>query len=105
MIFIPQRHIRKLFIMTAIIQQILDDVVEFPEPMQAEVLDFVHFLKQKTAKKSASNQINNKPNGQVIAEIMNRIAARGNAFSDIKDPVEWQINIRKDRPLPGREDL
>lgn len=26
-----------------------------------------------------------------------------NAFSDIKDPVAWQHEIRKDRPLPGRE--
>ncbi len=91
--------------MTAITQQILNDVADLPEQMQAEVLNFVHFLKQKTAKKPVSNLIHNKPNGQVIAEIMNRIAARGNAFSDIKDPVEWQRNIRKDRPLPGREDL
>lgn len=26
-----------------------------------------------------------------------------NAFGDIKDPVAWQREIRKDRPLPGRE--
>jgi hypothetical protein len=88
--------------MTAITQQILDDVAELPEQMQAEVLNFVHFLKQKTAKKPA---VSNMINGEIIAEIMNRIAARGNAFSDIQDPVEWQRNIRKDRPLPGREDL
>jgi hypothetical protein len=25
------------------------------------------------------------------------------AYSDIKDPVAWQREIRKDRPLPGRE--
>jgi antitoxin component of MazEF toxin-antitoxin module len=24
-------------------------------------------------------------------------------FEGIKDPVEWQREIRKDRPLPGRE--
>lgn len=24
-------------------------------------------------------------------------------FRDIEDPVEWQREIRKDRPLPGRE--
>jgi antitoxin component of MazEF toxin-antitoxin module len=24
------------------------------------------------------------------------------AYSDIKDPVAWQREIRKDRPLPGR---
>jgi antitoxin component of MazEF toxin-antitoxin module len=25
------------------------------------------------------------------------------AFADIKDPVAWQREIRKDRPLPGRD--
>lgn len=28
---------------------------------------------------------------------------RVNAYSDIKDPVAWQRQIRKDRSLPGRE--
>ena len=26
------------------------------------------------------------------------------AFAHIDDPVAWQREIRKDRPLPGRED-
>jgi antitoxin component of MazEF toxin-antitoxin module len=26
-----------------------------------------------------------------------------NAYSDIKDPVAWQREIRKDRTLPGRD--
>lgn len=26
-----------------------------------------------------------------------------NAYADIKDPVAWQREIRKDRPLPGRD--
>ena len=25
------------------------------------------------------------------------------AYSDIKDPVEWQRNLRQDRKLPGRD--
>jgi antitoxin component of MazEF toxin-antitoxin module len=25
-----------------------------------------------------------------------------NAYAEIKDPVAWQRDIRKDRPLPGR---
>jgi hypothetical protein len=28
--------------------------------------------------------------------------AKMKVFADIKDPVEWQKEIRKDRPLPGR---
>jgi hypothetical protein len=30
--------------------------------------------------------------------------ARVNAFSSIEDPVAWQREIRRDRPLPGREE-
>ncbi len=33
-----------------------------------------------------------------------RKLAEMNAFKDITDPVAWQREIRKDRPLPGRED-
>lgn len=28
--------------------------------------------------------------------------AKMKVFADIKDPVEWQRQIRRDRPLPGR---
>jgi hypothetical protein len=28
--------------------------------------------------------------------------AKMKVFADIKDPVEWQKQTRKDRPLPGR---
>ena len=33
---------------------------------------------------------------------LDSIAARG-GIPDIPDPVAWQREIRKDRPLPGRE--
>jgi len=36
-------------------------------------------------------------------DALRRIAARG-AFDHITDPVEWQREIRKDRPLLGREE-
>ncbi len=32
-----------------------------------------------------------------------RALAESGAFLEIDDPVEWQREIRKDRPLPGRE--
>jgi hypothetical protein len=41
--------------------------------------------------------------GRRMAEALERLAAR-NAFAEIEDPVEWQRDIRKDRPLPGREE-
>jgi len=40
--------------------------------------------------------------GRRMVEILERLAAM-NAFSEISDPSEWQREIRKDRPLPGRE--
>lgn len=37
-----------------------------------------------------------------MAEALENLAA-ADAFSEISDPSEWQRDIRKDRPLPGRE--
>lgn len=41
--------------------------------------------------------------GKRMAEFLERLAA-SNAFKDIADPVEWQREMRKDRPLPDREE-
>ncbi|MEG4047457.1 hypothetical protein [Microcoleus sp. Pol17_C1] len=38
---------------------------------------------------------------QRIVEILEKIAAN-NVFAEISDPVEWQRDLRQDRPLPGR---
>lgn len=37
-----------------------------------------------------------------MAEALEKLAA-ADAFSGISDPSEWQREIRKDRPLPGRD--
>lgn len=37
-------------------------------------------------------------------EALKRIAVRGTLAALIPDPVAWQREIRKDRPLLGRED-
>ena len=37
------------------------------------------------------------------AEILQELGAMG-AFREIEDPAAWQREIRKDRPLPGREE-
>lgn len=39
---------------------------------------------------------------QRLRKALEELAAL-NPFRDIKDPVEWQREIRRDRPLPGRE--
>lgn len=40
---------------------------------------------------------------QQLLDVLNALAASG-AGEAFGDPVEWQREIRKDRPLPGRED-
>ncbi len=40
--------------------------------------------------------------GQQMAAVLQRMADR-HALSHIDDPAVWQHEIRKDRPLPGRE--
>lgn len=41
--------------------------------------------------------------GAAMADILAEIAARG-GLKEFGDPLEWQREVRKDRPLPGRED-
>ena len=43
-----------------------------------------------------------KENGEKLAELFEKLAELG-TFSDIEDPVAWQREVRKDRPLPGRD--
>ena len=38
----------------------------------------------------------------VLREALDKLSKSG-AFADIEDPVAWQREIRKDRPLPGRD--
>lgn len=38
-----------------------------------------------------------------IGDALGKLAASG-AFADIEDPVAWQHEQRRDRPLPGRDD-
>ncbi|MBF0220343.1 MAG: hypothetical protein HQL49_12570 [Gammaproteobacteria bacterium] len=73
-----------------------------------EKLELVHRLINLIDEESQqSEQVvanpDKEPNGAKIAKLMAEIAARGTAFQDIDDPVAWQREIRKDRPLPGRE--
>jgi antitoxin component of MazEF toxin-antitoxin module len=43
-----------------------------------------------------------KQNRKRIQEILKQLQEIG-AYKDIKDPIAWQREIRKDRLLPGRE--
>ena len=40
---------------------------------------------------------------RTLRELFEKLALLG-TFNDIDDPVEWQREIRRDRPLSGREE-
>ena len=88
--------------MDAIVRQILDDVKDLPPGMQREALDFVRSLKDRQ-KNREPPPASRESDGSELIRLMERIAARGTAFRDIQDPSAWQREIRRDRPLPGRE--
>jgi hypothetical protein len=89
--------------MSLIICQIIEELECLPPQMQEEALDFVRFLHNKSTQADLKPH-DKEPNGKKVSEIMMEIAARGTAFRDIKDPAAWQREIRKDRPLPGRDE-
>ena len=51
---------------------------------------------------SADEPLTREERRRQIADALEKLAAM-HAFADIDDPVEWQREIRKDRPLPGRD--
>lgn len=80
-------------------QQILHDVESLPPHLQEEARIFVRNLKMK--QDSQAQEISEQK--QQFSIVIERIAQRGTAFSGVEDPVEWQTETRKDRPLSGRE--
>lgn len=79
-------------------EQIQNQVQQLPPEKQAEVLDFATFLQQRISHLSSNA-------GQRKERLHNALVtlAELGTFADISDPVEWQKQLRKDRPLPGRE--
>jgi len=87
--------------MPTLVEEILEDLIELPVDMQAEALDFVKFLKEKT-RQNKIQPAQLIPNGSAIADLFEQ-ATKNNLFSSIDDPVAWQHELRQDRVLPGRE--
>lgn len=89
--------------MNTITEQVLQHIEELPSLLQEEVLHYVEYL---TLKVNSSAQLtahcDNEPNGAKLARLMEEVSKK-NLFAHIKDPAAWQREIRKDRPLPGRE--
>ena len=86
---------------TTLMEQIQEQVKQLPPEKQSEVLDFVTFLQGRA--QSAQVAFAEEQRGKRIKAALETLAELG-TFADITDPVEWQRQIRKDRPLPGREE-
>ena len=83
-----------------LLEQIEEQLRVLPPEKQEEVLDFITFLRQQmqaTGSKTAEEERRKR-----LKNAFETLAEMG-TFSEITDPVEWQRQIRKDRPLPGRE--
>lgn len=65
-----------------------------------QVEDLARKLGLKVTKKN--RVLKDKNNGAEMAKLMADLARAGGVKS-IPDPSDWQREIRKDRPLPGRD--
>jgi hypothetical protein len=48
------------------------------------------------------DKVEKEKRGQQMADALSKLA-ESRAFSGIEDPSAWQRDIRRDRPLPGRD--
>jgi len=78
-------------------------VSALPPEKQREVLDFVLFLQQRREEVIRESSDDGEKRRRRVAAAFDALRRSG-AFADIADPVKWQRDIRKDRPLPGREE-
>ncbi len=81
-----------------LIEQIQNRARQLPPEKQREALDFITFLQQRAPLPVSSPAVRKERLRKAFATL-----TKLGTFADITDPVEWQRQIRKDRPLPGRE--
>ncbi len=82
-----------------LLEQIEKQLSILPPEKQSEVLDFIAFLQERARSvRSASAEEERKKRLKKAFETLAELGT----FAEITDPVEWQRQIRKDRPLPGR---
>jgi hypothetical protein len=83
-----------------LLEEIQQRLINLPPEKQSEVLDFIAFL-QERARLVVNPEHAKAEKRQRIKSALQNVAEL-NLFKDVSDPVEWQRQIRKDRPLPGR---
>ncbi len=84
-----------------LLEQIEKQLSVLPPEKQIEALDFITFLQQRA--QSARTASAEEESRKRLRKAFETLAELG-TFADIADPVEWQRQIRKDRPLPGRDE-
>ena len=82
-----------------LIEEATLELSALPPEKQNEVLNFIIFLREQMQKKTATSE--KAERGKRIKAALQDLADMG-TFAHIEDPVAWQREIRKDRPLPGR---
>jgi len=82
---------------------LIDRIRKMSIDQQMKVLDFFDRSFPETIAEDTETEMSPLERRKKIVEIMRRLAASGGLMPGI-DPLEWQREERKDRPLPGRED-
>ena len=82
---------------TAILEPDADGTVHLPLP-----LDLRNSRVRVTATLEVASDRDERPSRETALAALRRLRAMG-TFKEITDPVAWQREIRKDRPLPGRD--
>ena len=72
-------------------QQILSDIYSLPQEKQAEVLDFIAFVKSRNI---TSEKGPNDKRAQLI-QLLHQASNKG-VFQSISDPLVWQEQIRNE---------
>ena len=85
----------------ALIEQIQKDIAELSFDKQKEVVDFILFLRQRQQSTITVPEADEK-RVQGIKKSLQKLS-KMRLFTDIDHPVDWQRNLRQDRPLPGHE--
>ncbi|CAI8007970.1 hypothetical protein GBAR_LOCUS5513 [Geodia barretti] len=70
----------------------VDDAPDADGPVEVEI----------TVETNSYGRAHNEDDIPPVSQYLQALADMG-TFAEIEDPVAWQREIRKDRPLPGRE--
>ena len=79
-----------------------DQHLEWKDPPPSSVLNEDSLEVEVTIRSKPKLEMSQKERGEKIVALFQELA-KSDPFADIEDPVAWQREIRKDRPLPFRD--